>query len=327
MNILQSLQRWFKAARYWLYPVIALGLGALIYEGVAKLLSKLDLHQVWQSVQDTPPSALGLAVLATLISYLALTGYDFGSLRLVGAKVPAVKIAKTSFMAYALGNSLGAGMLTGGALRMRHYMAEGASAGQVARAIVINALSFGLGIGVLGALGVLWQSAKVAEVIPLPSWLLQVLALLFLGSLGLWGALGNRLQGLTLFGRTLPLHPGHRFLVLQLVVSCLDILASGFALWILLPPGTVTFSLFIVFFAIAIAIGVLSHVPGGLGIFEALMLLCVGRDVGPEALTAALLVFRGIYFVLPLVLALLLIGLEEWWMSRSKVSQDKAKNS
>ena len=62
---------------------------------------------------------------------------------------------------------------------MRHYMAEGASAGQVTRAIVINALSFGLGIGVLGAMGILWQSDKVEEVIHLPGWLLQVMAVVF----------------------------------------------------------------------------------------------------------------------------------------------------
>ena len=62
----------------------------------------------------------------------------------------------------------------------------------------------------------------------------------------------------------------------------------------------------------------LSHVPGGLGVFEALMLLCIGKDVGPEVLTAALLVFRGLYFLLPLLLAFLLIGLEEWWMARRK---------
>jgi len=317
MNILASLQRWLKAARHWLYPLIALALAALVYEGVAKLLKKLDLNQVWLSIQDTPPQALLLALLATAVSYVALMGYDFGSLRLVGAKIPAKKTAKTAFMAYALGNSLGAGMLTGGALRMRHYMAEGASAGQVTRAIVINALSFGLGIGVLGAMGILWQSDKVEEVIHLPGVLLQILAAVFLASLGLWGFFGHRLQGLKLLGKELPLHPGHRFLSLQLAVSCLDIVASGFALWILLPQGSVGFELFIVFFAIAITLGVLSHVPGGLGVFEALMLLCIGKDVGPEALTAALLVFRGVYFLLPLLLAFLLIGLEEWWMARS----------
>ncbi|MEY4590907.1 MAG: bifunctional lysylphosphatidylglycerol flippase/synthetase MprF [Pseudomonadota bacterium] len=316
MKILDSLKLWLKASGHWVYPLIALGLAALVYEGVAQLLKKLDLHQVWLSVQATPPSALMLALVATGVSYVALMGYDFGSLRLVGAKIPAKKTAKTAFMAYAMGNSLGAAMLTGGALRMRHYMAEGASAGQVARAIVINALSFGLGIGVLGALGIVWQSDKVGEAIHLPALLLQVLAVVFLVCLGLWGAMGHRLQGLRLLGRTLPLHPGHRFLVLQLVVSCLDIAASGFALWILLPDGAVSFSLFIVYFAIAIALGVLSHVPGGLGVFEALMLLCVGKDVGPEALTAALLVFRGVYFLIPLMLAFLLLGFEEWWMAR-----------
>ena len=174
MNILASLQRWLKATRHWLYPLIALALAALVYEGVVKLLQKLDLNQVWLSVQDTPPQALALALLATAVSCVALMGYDYGSLRLVGAQIPQKKIAKTAFMAYALGNSLGAGMLTGGALRMRHYMAEGASAGQVTRAIVINALSFGLGIGVLGAMGILWQADKVAEGIHLPGWLLQL---------------------------------------------------------------------------------------------------------------------------------------------------------
>jgi phosphatidylglycerol lysyltransferase len=313
----QHLKHWANRKRHWLYPILALALIALIYEGIVKLLKQLDFNQVLTALHNTQPSQIAWALLGTAISYLALIGYDHGSLKLVGARIPLGKTCKTAFMAYALGNSLGAGMLTGGALRMRHYTAAGATAGQVARAIVINALAFGLGIGIFGAMGMLWQGHTVADVMHLPGLLLQILGALYLLVLFGWGLFGHSLKRLQLWGRSLPLHPGHRFLSQQFLVSMLDILASGFALWVLLPPGSVDFGLFIVFFAIAMSMGVLSHVPGGLGVFEALMLLSIGPMTGPENLTAALVLFRAIYFLLPLCLALLLMGVEEWWMRRN----------
>jgi phosphatidylglycerol lysyltransferase len=89
----------------------------------------------------------------------------------------------------------------------------------------------------------------------------------------------------------------------QLAISAVELAASAFVLWLLLPPGHIPLAAFIAFYAIAITAGIISHIPGGVGVFETVMLLAAGNDVPRNAMLGALLLNRGIYYLLPLVVA------------------------
>ena len=115
-------------------------------------------------------------------------------------------------------------------------------------------------------------------------------------------------RGVVRLGRfTVPV-PSPGLVVAQLALTAIDLLGAAAALWVLLPDAQIDFGSFAAIFATATALGVVSHVPGGIGVFEAVMVFALGRKVSPPAVAAALLAYRGIYFGLPLVLSAVLIA-------------------
>jgi phosphatidylglycerol lysyltransferase len=250
-------------------------------------------------------------VLATFVSYVALTGYDASSLRYVGAPVRYRVAAETAFIAYALSNTVGLGVLTGGAVRLRLYGAAGVEAGAISRAIAFNAAAFMLGISVVGAAALLWGAPSVAPALKLPALVLQLGAGLVLAAATVLIVLCRDGRERRLFGRFKLRLPSASLALQQLLFSAVDIAATAAVLWVLLPAGAVDFPAFMGFFAIAIVLGVLSHVPGGLGVFEAIMLVALRERVPAEVLAAALVLYRLIYYVLPLLLALALLVMHE----------------
>ena len=301
--LLASFRRW----QPWLVTGFVLFVVSLLYEALHGLMAELSYAELVGAVADTPTSAIAMALVATAISYAALTGYDHASLRFVGAVVPYRIVARTAFIAYALANTVGLGVLTGGAVRMRMYGAAGVEAGAISRAIAFNAGAFGIGITAVGAVALLWGAAAVAPIAHLPVGVLQAVAAatVLATALLIWLCFRGRTltwrEGLTL---RLPSGP---LAVEQLVVSAVDIVASAAVLWCLLPGGSIGFPAFVGFFAIATVLGIISHVPGGLGVFEAIMLVALGGAVPTDRLAGALLLYRLTYHVLPLLLALALL--------------------
>ena len=307
--------RWIKRLwSRWRTPLLTLAVvvvAALVLGGLRHIIEAVDYQTLVEAMRNTPSSGIALAVLATAVSYLALTGYDASALRYAGVHVRRSTVVETAFIAYAIGNSVGLGVMTGGAVRMRLYTAAGVEPAQIFKVIGFNAGAFGLGVLVFGAAGMLWGAPYVVSLIPLPVLLLRVMAAAAL--LGTAGFIGlcltrTRLQ----FGRwgAVSLPPA-RLVLGQLAISVVDLGACAATLWFLMPSGAVSFSGFIVYFALAISLGVLSHVPGGLGVFEAAILLACGDRVPTESVLGALILYRGIYYLLPLVLATLLLTAHE----------------
>jgi len=294
----------------WRTPLLMLtvavvGIGVL--GGLRHLVDSLDYDALTRAMAATPYNRLAAAILATAISYLALTGYDLSALRYVGVTVRPATAMLTAFIAYAVGNSVGLGVMTGGAVRMRLYTAAGLETSQIFRVIGFNAGAFGLGVTVFGAAGMLWGAHSVTALLPVPAVLLQAGAAVTLLAIASFIGLCARQSALRI-GRwtTLSLPPA-RLVLQQVVISVIDLAACAAALWLLMPQTEVSFAGFLVYFAIAISLGVLSHVPGGLGVFEGVMLLAYGSLAPMEAILGALILFRGVYFLLPLTLATLLL--------------------
>ena len=300
---LAGLSEGWSRLRPWLLGALGLALAAAIGVALHGLLREVHYANVMAAVGATPSSHIAASLLATALSYLALTGYDASSLRYIGAKVAHSTVLLTSFVAYALSNTIGLGPLSGGAVRMRLYAAAGLEPPQIGRVIVFNAAAFGLGMVAFGALGLLWGADDVAVLLHTPAPLLRALAALMLLALAgfLWLCARRRMLG---FGPRWTLRlPPVELALRQLVISALELAASAAALWFLLPANHIALPTFIALYAIAISAGIISHVPGGVGVFEAVMLLASGGGVPSDALLGALLLNRGIYYLLPLVLA------------------------
>ena len=307
LRLVGTFQRW----KPWIISAVALAITLLLAYTLQDLFKEFSYRDVVDAMRGTDSHSIALAIAATLVSYLALTGYDASSLRYVGAPVKYRVAAQTAFIAYALSNTVGLGVLTGGAVRLRLYGAAGVEAGAISRAIAFNAVAFMLGISVVGAACLLWGASAVAPALHLPTRALQAAALVVLIAAATLIILCRDGRERRLFGRVRLRLPSASLALQQLFFSAVDIAATAAVLWFLLPPNSIGFGPFMGFFAIAIVLGVLSHVPGGIGVFEAIMLVALRDRVPTDALAAALVLYRLIYYVLPLVLALALLVAHE----------------
>ncbi|HEY5760129.1 MAG TPA: bifunctional lysylphosphatidylglycerol flippase/synthetase MprF [Steroidobacter sp.] len=297
--------------RIWLIAAGAGLISLLLFDAFRVLLAEVHFSKVVQQMEAEPLHDLVLALLATAVSYLVLTGYDLSAMKYAEVKIRRSTVLLTSFIAYALGNTVGLGVLTGGAVRMRLYTAAGIEANKVAQVIAFNASAFTFGTAAFGAAGLLWGADGVAHLAHMPAWLLRVIAaIVLLGVLGFIALSARRREVMVAWRWKVRLPPA-RLAVQQLVISALDLIASAATLWVLLPTGAVEPGEFMAWYAIALVLGILSHVPGGLGVFEAVILLACGDRVPLEHVVSALVLYRVIYYLLPLVLAAVLLAAYE----------------
>jgi phosphatidylglycerol lysyltransferase len=270
-----------------------------------------------------PLSWVLLALVLTALGYGAMTGYDALAFRHIRHPLPYRKIALASFSGYAFSNSLGHPLFTGTPIRARLYAGWGLSAIQVTQVVLFCFVTFWLGFFTLGG------TVFLLEPLPLPTtWGLHVatarpLGVLFLAAVALylWNA-ARRKKPLKLGGVEMPL-PALPIALAQIAFSCLDWGLAGGVLYALLPPHPgLDFPAFLAVFLLAQLAGVLSQVPGGLGVFEtAIVYLLAARAPGLEAaqVLGALVAFRGIYYFVPLLCASLSLAAHEIALRRKQV--------
>jgi phosphatidylglycerol lysyltransferase len=303
----QSTRLW-RSLRPWLIGAAALLFAAVVLHALRHVLDSVSYVDIVTAIRNTSWTRLLWALCATAISYLTLSGYDASALRYVGAQLKRSSVIFISFIAYALGNTIGLGVLTGAAVRMRLYMASGVEPPKITALIAFNALAFGIGLTTCGALALLWGAGQVAQLVHAPAALLRVVCVLALLAVGLFVAACARRRELRMFDRWSIALPSASLAIRQLAISALDLLASATALWVLLPANLVDPGTFAVFYVSGIVLGMISNVPGGVGVFEATILLaCAGR-APVEQIAGALVLYRIIYYLVPLMIAALLLG-------------------
>ena len=280
------------------------------------LLRPVDFQDVAAQVRATPPYVIALALLCTAGGYLSLVGYDWSALRYLDKKLPLPVVFMGGFLGYALGNTIGAGPVTGGAVRYRIYSALGLSAFDIAGIAVFGSLAFGLGTMLIGFGALVYHPQALGALISLDSATIR------------WGAVAVVTLALTLLVmvplrkrefvlRGVSLRPPSLGIMLgQLVFTAIDILLAGITLYLLLPESDLGFATFMAVFAAALFAGVLSHVPGGIGVFEAVIIAALPATVPLEQAAAGLLLYRLIYFLIPFVAALILLAATEVRMAR-----------
>jgi len=296
-----------------LRPWLLLGAGVLLavlaLAALQALSRELDYAAVIVALQSKPLPVLLAAVAATAVSFLAMLGYDLSALRhLAPGAVPRWIGALAAFCGFALSNTLGVGAFTGSAVRWRIYAAAGLEPTRIGRVLVFVTASFVLGLYAVAALGLLLEAEAMAGWFGLPAPLLRLLAAALLALLAGVALLGRLRKGLRL-GRFVLRVPPARLILLQGAISLVDIGAAATVLWLLLPSGAVDLPSFMALYAVAIAIGAASHLPGGIGVFEAVVLLAFHNSGVPlDQVAAALVLYRLVYFALPLGLAILLLA-------------------
>jgi phosphatidylglycerol lysyltransferase len=275
------------------------------------VFSRFHFSEVTDQLRRIPAQDVQWAVGLTASSYLALAGFDGLGAHYIGRPLSPARILLISFVSHAVSHSAGFATLTGGAVRLRMYSAAGLSPGEVAAVVAFCGLTFGLGASGLAALALLVEPSLLSNVLTLPSAALRglggVLAVAVTAYVA-WSATARR--PIRLFRRDYPVPPPHLAL-LQIMVAATDLALASAALYVLLPAATrPDYPAFLGAYVVANLLGLLAHVPGGIGVFDATILVLT-PGAPPSAVLGALLLFRLFYNLLPLSLAALLLAVFE----------------
>jgi len=281
-------------------------------------LRAVSWYQLTAAISATPASSLVLAMALTALNYAALVGYDLLAFAYIGKALSRARIAWASFLAYAISNNVGFAMLSGASVRYRFYTRWGVTAEELSRIVFSYSVTFWLGLMALGGLSLLVSPLPTAEELParpilvLFGWLLMLVPPLYLLSTVL------RSAPLQFKGVSFPM-PSFAIATGQLLISMVDWALAGAVLYVLLPPGSPGFFAFLSAFLVSILLGMMSHVPGGVGVFEGLMVLLLKPYLGSSELLPALVVFRAVYYLLPFSMGLLGLVADEVWQRRAHV--------
>ncbi|MCB1746577.1 MAG: bifunctional lysylphosphatidylglycerol flippase/synthetase MprF [Gammaproteobacteria bacterium] len=303
--------------------VAAVALGLLIFAGASVLmyheLAGVHPRAVLAAVTDHSAGAVALALVLTLVSYLAISGYDALALRYVGRPLPYAAVAPVSLLASAVGQTVGFAVVSGGAIRYRMLSALGLGPAEIAREIACVAVTFGVGVVAVASGVFLLEPARVGILLGVATpavigagvtLAIPVLAGFALGR-GRPRELAWRRRRFTL--------PSRGMLATQLALAALDLAAAAGVLYVLMPDGAgLGYGVVLGVFVVAVIAAIASHVPGGLGVFEGVVVLAF-PDLPRDRLLGAVLAYRAIYYLLPFALAALAIGLREGLRLRARL--------
>ncbi|MFN8543628.1 MAG: bifunctional lysylphosphatidylglycerol flippase/synthetase MprF [Candidatus Binatia bacterium] len=306
--------------RTFLVSVCGVALFAVALWILRRELAAYRWHDVAAALRGLPRARVLLAMALTATSYLVLTGYELIAFRVIGRALAPARIMLAAFVAYVMSHNVGLSVLGGGAVRLRLYGTWGLSTVDIGKVVVVNGITFWLGF--LGLAGLALQRGTP----PLPAAIAGMPGVLHAAGLGALATVAAYVAACALrrtpIGRgdieiTLPPVP---IALAQIGISTVDWMLAAAVLFVLLPPHPgLGFPAFVGAFLLSQVAGVASHVPAGLGVFESAMMACLVPFAAGPALLGALLAYRAIYYLLPLVLASLVLAGHEVVQRRAQM--------
>jgi uncharacterized membrane protein YbhN (UPF0104 family) len=277
-----------------------------------RILRTIDVQELLDALRWTDWRDFWMAALFVAAGYLTLTFYDLFALRTIGrSEVPYWAAALAGFTSYSVGHNVGASVFTGGAVRYRIYSGWGLNAIEVAKLCFVAGLTFWLGNAAVLGLGILYAPLAASAIDQLPAWLNRTAAVvdLMLLSFYVWWVWQRpRVVGRSGWSVTLP---GGPLTLLQIGIGIVDLSFCALAMYMLMPEEpNISFVALAVIFVAATLLGFASHAPGGIGVFDAAMLVGLWQ-FDREDLLAGLLLFRLLYYVTPFAISLLILGARE----------------
>jgi uncharacterized membrane protein YbhN (UPF0104 family) len=306
-----SLKRWA--------PWITLAISAVILFMLSRALRQYDFAEVLRAVVSVDRVRLALAVACVAGSYFSLTLFDTLAVRYVGHPLPYGRTAVASFTGLSIGHNVGLAALSSGAIRYRFYSRWGLSAAEIAKLIVFCALTVGLGLLTLGGLAWTIRPGIAADLTGLQLWAAYAIGGTCLGLSALWLLLAGFVRRpLRIRGWSLAMPP-LGLAAAQIVVGTMNFAFVSAALHqCILTVAEARFVEVAAVYVIGNTAAIASHVPGGLGVIEGVVMYLL-----PHAnLLSAVILFRAVYYLLPLPLgALSFLAAELYFRGRRPARQ------
>jgi phosphatidylglycerol lysyltransferase len=285
-------------------------------------LRGVSYAEVRATLGTLPRSALLVSIAICAANYLLLTLFDYLGFVFIRKKVPWWKVSVASFTGYAISNSVGFALLSGTSVRYRFYSRWGLTAGDISRIVLFYFSTFWLGLLVLGGYTMaLNEHPQVSDTVEL---MLRVGGWTLLTAAAAYMALAIfRRRPLRFFRWEMPMPPPG-IVLLQFVLSSLDWALAAGIFYVLIPRNEVPFSVFMSAFLAAQVLGLLSHVPGGAGVFDGSMAFLLSGYLTPEQFLSSLVLYRLVYYIGPLGVALVILVADEVRQQRHYFARWKA---
>jgi uncharacterized membrane protein YbhN (UPF0104 family) len=283
-------------------------------------LHQIDTTAIAHRILTTSPTTLLIAVLCSMGVHLLAATYEGVAVHSVTGRRAWLHPGVVASVANPIGHMVGNALLGSGALRYRLHSAAGLSPLQIGGIIVLTAMPFLLGGGWLIDLALVFFADEAGQALHVAVPTLIALGLIGLAKdAGLLWFVRTRTTPLQIAGYSLRI-PSLNSTLLQTVFGAGETLLVAAILYVLLPPTIgMSYLSFVAIYLIAVMIGQLSHVPAGLGVMEAALLLMMPQ-IPPEQLLGAVLLYRAIYELLPFMAALTLLVAHETLVRRGHVA-------
>ncbi len=299
--------------RRWGGPAAALAVLGAALALLHHELRDFRYHEVSRAVRAIPLDRLGLAALLTAVAYAILPGYDALAVTYVGKRLPIPRLAFGSLVAYGLSQTLGFPLVTAGAVRYRFWSAWGLSTTEIAQAAGFVGATFTVGVVAVCGAALLLEPNSTLAVLHLPPALARGAGLLLVALVATYVGWSVARSGrpIRVRGWEFPV-PRPALALAQVGLAVGDWAAAGAVLYALLPSGHgLSLLAFLGVFVLAQFAGLVSHVPGGLGVFETVMLVLLRPHLPANQAVAALLAYRAVYYLAPFGAALAALGAYE----------------
>jgi uncharacterized membrane protein YbhN (UPF0104 family) len=303
-----------------LFGVIAsVAIAGLAAYVLFRTFQRISIADVFAGMRAVPGGALLVASACAAGAYLTLAAYEVAVVRYVKHCIGRAKPVITALIAFPLGHAVGQAMLSGGALRYRMYTPKGFSAMEVGATVLLCNLPYALGFSLLFDLALVFAAGHLEPLFRISShWLVLIGCVGLAKDLGYLLFIWYRKAPIQLGGWAVNM-PTPRLTLLQIAVGLIDIGLVSSALYLLLPESArIPYLPFLAVYLASVFAGVLSHVPAGLGVLESMLLLLLPQ-VPPAQLLASVLLYRVIYEIVPLLVALVL------WAGYELLADDGAR--
>ncbi|BFI95712.1 MAG: bifunctional lysylphosphatidylglycerol flippase/synthetase MprF [Rhodanobacter sp.] len=288
-------------------PLLSVGMLVLAMWALHLLARHVTYHEIREYVASVSRARLLLAIVLTMLGFGAMSLYDRFGLESIGKSLPWRRVTLISFISYAFSNAVGMSFLVSGSIRYRFYLQNGLSTTEIAKLVLYCTLSFWLGL--LALTGVTLLVVPLPAGMPMADW--RIPLALALAAVPLAWILGGFVRRPLTLWRWRVLLPRPLPALRQVLVGALDWWLAAAVMYVLMPDSLhATFGHFLAIFVIAQIVGLISHVPGGLGVFETVMLAGFHATDDKHLaapILGALAMFRVVYYLMPLCAATMLV--------------------
>lgn len=286
------------------------------------------MSEVMTQLSDIPNQYILFSLVLSFLSYLLLTGYDALGVRYIGEDLEIGKIIRAGYVGYAFSHNIGLALITGGSIRYRIYSVWGFTGMQVTQIVAFSAFTLWIGFCAVAGLALLFATPSLPNDVVIPFVSLRILGAILLVMVVAYIWASYKVKKEITFKSWSFQFPSSKLALQQVAIASVDWLLAASVLYVLLPDLGIPFFGFVGAFLLAQIVGLFSQVPGGLGVFESIMLMYLTNFMPGSQVLGILVVYRIIYYILPLLGALIVLGYQEYIVNRRKVKvlQRKAAN-